>query len=853
MAIQRGAPVLGYHAANAYQAVPYPAGVAVDDLVVVAIGDRYLATLPAGWTSIYAGSGTNQSGRLAWRKLTAGDVAAGTFTYTLAGAGTGTYLVVAFEKGSYRTADPLAGWVTSLYASMLEAMPYLAITAGQTVYHYANGRTEAPGAVVGNRGTLVQRRDTDPDSESALYTELAVGETTLNIGWDATTASNGAFKASFTVNDPPGITTLPGLSGTAAVLVAIYDVVCTAPLDNDILLTTAPVLTVMADGTPEPFSIQFEVAAAANFTSSLWTTTLTGRFSGPSSVTVGTALPANKVSYWRARAGDGTSWGQWSATHTLQPMLERTNGQEYMHFNTGAELARSPHAGDYMHSNVGFEVILSKNAGDYLHLNVGFEQILKRIGGDYLHLNVTTGVPAPHLWFAWLDHGFVDDHVWIYGQGLGSVLTEFHAQMRMLDSNTAVETTMSVFDWSVNPAGPHAYDDQRKIYPGTDGAEPVVNIQVTVVEVTIPTGVVTTATVVDYFLARTDGGVSNKIPFTLYPLIPMPVTVAQGNTRSAAALRVSTGQVPAQQLEQLYATFAPQAITALGGMLERPPQALVTSRSTFQLTAGTQTSDLDDPVDTPMPLGARWRPLEASIVPRLDLGTGVSLWTPVSGSANAWRIVTGTEPYVDETYTVKSRQGAVDRPAMLFPGDAWAELEEELADSGGVPNFTFAMVAVLHPAKTKDADRLDAIANRLAYTTVVSTRLDTPQPAGTHSMALILYGSKLTAKFGENTNNFLSVDIPGDYISTRPVVILFSTGGTSRVGRLSLLADKLYTTKGVHLPMAPHSRLYLGRDDEEGRETTMEVLDVMVGTNLGKEKENALITDLDGAYGVSGA
>ena len=102
-----------------------------------------------------------------------------------------------------------------------------------------------------------------------------------------------------------------------------------------------------------------------------------------------------------------------------------------MHFNVGARWPAEPHAGDYMHDNVGFEVILSPYAGDYLHLNVGFQVILSRKGGDYLHENVFIGVPVPHLWFAWLDHGFVDDHVWIYGQGLGTVATEFHAQMRM--------------------------------------------------------------------------------------------------------------------------------------------------------------------------------------------------------------------------------------------------------------------------------------------------------------------------------------------------------------------------------------------------------------------------------------
>ena len=103
MAVQRGAAVLGYHATNAYQVASYPDGAAAGDLVVAAIGDRYLPSLPAGWTTIHAASGTNQSGRLAWKVLTSADVGAGTFTYILAGSGTGSYAVVAFEAGTFRT------------------------------------------------------------------------------------------------------------------------------------------------------------------------------------------------------------------------------------------------------------------------------------------------------------------------------------------------------------------------------------------------------------------------------------------------------------------------------------------------------------------------------------------------------------------------------------------------------------------------------------------------------------------------------------------------------------------------------------------------------------------------------
>ena len=206
----------------------------------------------------------------------------------------------------------------------------------------------------------------------------------------------------------------------------------------------------------------------------------------------------------------------------------------------------------------------------------------------------------------------------------------------------------------------------------------------------------------DYFLARTDGGVSNKIPFLLYPLIPMPVAVAQGNTRSAAALRVVTGQADRAAASSSCTPPSPRRqITVLGGMLERPPQALVTSRTHLHLGGGTSTADLEDPVDTPVPLSARWRGLSASIDapsgPRhrrepVDAGERLSerLADRHRDRAVRRRGLRGDEPAGTRS----------DRPAMLFPGDAWAELEEELPDYERRAGFTFYMVAVLHPATT---------------------------------------------------------------------------------------------------------------------------------------------------------
>ena len=853
---------LSYHSLAAYAEVSLPPESVAGDLAVVIAADRYLPSFGAGWNTYLTRSGTNQSARVVWKVLTASDVAAGVVTYVLGGTGTGAAAVLTFPAGTFNPAAPFAGSVDSIASDIRGLMPYQVVGAGQSVVHYAHGRTTASGQAVSSEGTMLAARTKDADSISSLYVETATGDTTLSTTWDATVTTNGAFRFSFVI-EAPGVVTVwgPQWSARAALMVAAFEAIPLSPANGEYVMESGPTLVVLADGFPSPFDVQFATSTSPDFSSTAWSVTIEDQVTGEVSAIVGVALPANTRSYWRARAGDGTSWGPWSAVQTLSYYPARHDAAEYMHNNVGALLDTVPDLGEYMHNNVGLELVLSPLGGEYMHQNIGFQVILSPLGGDYMHQYVFVGVPVPHLWFAWLDHGFVEDHVWIYGQGLGTVMTEYHASIRVIDSNTDLEQAMSVFDWSTVAASVDAYGEDRQIYHGTDGVDPFVNIEVTIIEVTIPTGIATPEAVVDYFLARTDGGVSNQLPWLLYPLIPMPMTVGQGMTRSSAALRVSTGQEPADPIPTLLAAFAPQQLTALGGMLERAPGTVVSARSTFTLGNVGEAADLEDPVGTPVPLAARWRGLEATITPRPDLGTGVSLWEPVSGSENAWRLVTGSEPYVDEAYAVMSRADRIGRPAMLFPGDAWAELTEPLPDNATWPQFTVAMVAVLHPsAGTPDA-ALDDGTNLLSATAIFSTVLDTAQPADTYPLSLILDGAQVTAKFGVSRNNFLSVSIPGDYLGQRPVILVFSTGARSAtsasteppVGRLSLLADTLTTVSGSHLRLATESRLYLGRDPAPEHVTRMEILDIAVGERLTPAQEVALIAALDGAYGVSGA
>lgn len=102
----------------------------------------------------------------------------------------------------------------------------------------------------------------------------------------------------------------------------------------------------------------------------------------------------------------------------------------------------------------------------------------------------------------------------------------------------------------------------------------------------------------------------------------------------------------------------------------------------------------------PMPweinIGAtvRWLPYEASVIP----GT---MWTPTTGSGLNWAYSPEYEPSLYDSFDFQVIGGdEVSMPALVFQGDAWAELD----DAGWSANaFTFVLVAVLMPNPEGDS------------------------------------------------------------------------------------------------------------------------------------------------------
>lgn len=827
---------LEYHSANAYRVVPWPSGAQVGDLVVIAIGNRYLPSLPEGWTTVDVLSGTNQSGRLAWKILTGADIGGGTYTYVLAGTGTGSVATLCFVGGTFNPDSPIANYVSSIAADINEFMPYVPLNTGQTLYHFGTARTTAIGIALSSDGVLLQRGDAAVDVEASLYGDTANSETTRHTTWTATAASTGSYKVSFAVTSPAGSITLPGLTGGVAyMLVSTYSATAYAPDDGSIQDLNSPQLVVMADGNPSPFQVQFQTSPSSLFTSISWSTTLTGRTKGTVSATVGVALDDQTRHYWRARSGDGTTWGPWSATRSFVVQLGITAAAEYIYENIGVTLTLDDRVGEYVTENVGLPLLPVDIGIEYVTENVGFRNVLADIANEYLYLNVDQSIPAPHLWFVYKVYGFAEDHVFLYGQGLGTLQDQFNATIRMDYGPNYAYTDLypGIFDWSVNPAGPHAYDSLRRVYAGADGAPPTATVECDIVEIIIPTAAVADTAQTDYLYAVTDGGTSNRLPFLLYPVIPLPMTTSPSQNSSGGAVRIGGDPVgPPTEIVEHYAAYALEPYMLSSGRLERLPEHSAISRSDFTLAVGTPTEDLEDPVTATVPLSLRWRPLGGDVVPRPDLGTGASLWVPTTASTQGWKMFSDTAPYVDAAHTIPSRSGEIPRPAMVFPGDAYVELLNPLPTG---PVIDLAMVIQLY---ARSAQKQVLLSSKGAL------------PAGKTHFELSLTSDLLSFTAGSRMAQFR---LPSTHFGQRPFILGMAING--RTGYVMTITTEPQTSKFVisELPSTGLG-LWIGRatDGDPDTMAEMDVLDIAMNTvGISSYEMWKVMNAFDSIYGVT--
>lgn len=99
------------------------------------------------------------------------------------------------------------------------------------------------------------------------------------------------------------------------------------------------------------------------------------------------------------------------------------------------------------------------------------------------------------------------------------------------------------------------------------------------------------------------------------------------------------------------------------------------------------------PLDVNLQAAARWLPTDSTFNPAAQ-------WSPTIGEGPNFIFDPTTAPYLDDGYSYASAGGEQNQPALIFSGDAWAELD----DAGwSAQAFSFVMVAVMYPNTEGDS------------------------------------------------------------------------------------------------------------------------------------------------------
>jgi len=645
-----------------------------------------------------------------------------------------------------------------------------------------------------------------------------------------------------------GSTHLPPLRLSASLAVAAFTATPISPSSNEIWPSVSPTFRIAVAGDPSPFKVQFQLATDTGFTSMYWSTELLDQVSGTLSITPGVGLTQNQPYYWRARVGDGYSWGQWSATRAVLVNLSSSKAWEYVYENIGVQQTSYAGVTEYSYENVGLLPTPYAGAAEYVTENVGVEATPMKGAWDYVYENVDESIPVPHIWFPWRERGFGGDSTQLYGQGFGTLQGDYHAHVWIdWGPNYAyADVELSITDWHVVVATePDAYDDDRMIAKGTDTTPPVTNVEHQIVEVVMPSYIVPTTDQgmqVDQIYMVHSGGTSNEVAYRLYPTTNVPVSAIPGRARAAGRVRVVAEPAEVSALiEQLFAGFSIEPYIASGPNLEAAPTLGATATSSAQLLSYTTSDALEDPLSVSLSTGPfqnywRWVASPETIVPRTDLGTGVSLWMPSVGPAGpAWKMYADTAPYLDPSYAHPARGGELSHPALVFPGDAW--LDALNAPQSGSDGVTIAMVAVMHanPAAAR------------SY--LFETHLESAPTTATIAPRLTMESDRIDLRVGGSMSNDQLV------LNGRPAVFIVSL--TDTAGHLLVLDDKPTTHSFMHRSLsAVDLMFYLGRPEVlgTGNEVAhMDLLEVsLFDKSLSPQEMWTTAAKLDSLYRISG-
>ena len=393
--------------------------------------------------------------------------------------------------------------------------------------------------------------------------------------------------------DGAGNQSFGGFQWSAAAATAQFAVVLVQPsTGNHNPSLGVPLQMLVSNNLGGTSDLQIQVATDAAFTAIIWPGALASVVNGQVTIQP-TGLVVDTWYYWRARIAPAgtTTWGPWSSIWSFQVDLNVGKAWGYSYENVGVQTGQEYHGSiESIYENVGVEYTPYFGAEEYVYANLGVEITLKHDGVEYVYEgDVNDLTPVPHVWFVYKKYGFVNDHIFIYGQGFGALQSQYNGRPYLdYGPNFALaDIQLGDITWDIRPSIADSFGPDRRIYAGGgDGAPPFTNVETDIIEVVVPVQSLPTAVdgvQSDLVYLVTTGGTSNKVVFLLYPTIPMPMTLPKMAINAVSLLRVVAEPIAGDRIEQRFMIINEQAYLVLGGLAERDPLIGAISKTSAKL------------------------------------------------------------------------------------------------------------------------------------------------------------------------------------------------------------------------------------------------------------------------------
>lgn len=255
-------------------------------------------------------------------------------------------------------------------------------------------------------------------------------------------------------------------------VVAVFGTVIDSPETGTVSPNLALDLIVTTDSSlGSAYTVQWEVSDAADFSNIVWSTEQTGRNNtgvpitgGPHTATTGQLNDTTNY-WWRARCGDGTSWGPWAvATFYIDTSVGSL--YEASVATIGPAVEASETIADTAPVTIGMSPQLGTSQDQYALYNIGASFDRQNAGHQGYFGDITENTPVPYIWFIFPDYGDANDAVVVTGSGFGDTQQEYNGALQFNVEDQWDDVAVSA--WQTFPPTANAYTENRRIDPANE-------------------------------------------------------------------------------------------------------------------------------------------------------------------------------------------------------------------------------------------------------------------------------------------------------------------------------------------------------------------------------------------------